>query len=341
MLQCRHKSEWVDAKFCIVDVPDSAPAIAGLPLIEALELITIHCAISQHNTTSTKADVRKPKIYTLEDLKREYPQQFDRVGKLPGKARLHLRDDAVPTCDPPRKVPIHIREKLQEELDRMEEEGVVRRVTEHSDWCSSLTTTIKPNGSLRVCLDPRQLNKALKRCPYKILTVEEITHKFHGARYFSKLDAMHGYWGVELEEDSQLLTTFRAPNGRYCFQRLPFGLNVSQDIFQQRVDEIIKPCPGAIVIADDIVVYGKDEDDHDKNLTTFMHTAEKNGLVFNSAKCQIKCTHIDFFGNVYTTDGIKPDPKKVEDLHAMPTPTSKTELKQFMGAITYLSPFIR
>ena len=102
---------------------------------------------------------------------------------------------------------------------------------------------------------------------------------FQGARYFSKLDAKAGYWSVELEEESQQLTTFWTPFGRYYFKRLPFGL-------------ILEKCPGTIGIADDIAVFGKTEREHDENLINLMNEAGKHGLVFNSSKCAIKQPHI-------------------------------------------------
>ncbi|PIK33780.1 hypothetical protein BSL78_29404 [Apostichopus japonicus] len=89
------------------------------------------------------------------------------------------------------------------------------------------------------CLDQKRLNQNLTRCPHKIPTLEELNRAFANAKYFSKLDAKAGYWSVHLARDSQELTTFRTPFGRYCFRRLPLGLATSQDIFQQRMDDII------------------------------------------------------------------------------------------------------
>ena len=105
--------------------------------------------------------------------------------------------------------------KLKQELDNMERQDIIKKVDHHTDWCSSLTTTVKKDGSLRVCLDPRRLNQSLKRCPHKIPTLEEITPAFAKAKYFSKLDAKAGYWSVPLAESSQELTTFRTPFGRF------------------------------------------------------------------------------------------------------------------------------
>ena len=97
-----------------------------------------------------------------------------------------------------------------------------------------------------MCLDPQHLNRSLKRPHHKIPTVEKITHCFRGAKIFSKLDAKSGYWSVKLDQDSQLLTTFNSPFGRYCFVSLPLGLSVSQDIFQLKMDQILDQVDGAV-----------------------------------------------------------------------------------------------
>ncbi|CAM1298425.1 Uncharacterised protein r2_g801 [Pycnogonum litorale] len=222
----------------------------------------------------------------------------------------------------------------------MEEMGVIRKVSEPTDWVSSLAYSRKANGKLRICLDPSHLNKVLKRPHHKIPTLEEINHKFNGARYFSKLDAKSGYWSIQLHEESQLLTTFQTPIGRFCFTRLPFGLSVSQDIFQAKMDEVLDGLDGVAGIADDVGIGANTEEDHRQVLTLLMERAKKHGLVFNYDKCTIKVSTIEFFGQIYSRDGIKPDPTKIQDLANMKTPENEQELQEFLGLITYLSPFI-
>ena len=176
--------------------------------------------------------------------------------------------------------------------------------------------------------------------PPRGTTVEEITRKFAGARYFSKLDVKNGYWSVKLDEESSLLTTFNTPFGWYCYERMPFGFVMSQDVFQHKMDQILERCPGTIGIADDIAVYGKTEQEHDRHLHNLMQVAAKNGLVFNSQKCAVKTPQITFFGMVYDQHGVHPDPSKVEAVKCMAPPQTKTELQEFIGMATYLSPFI-
>lgn len=145
---------------------------------------------------------------------------------------------------------------------------------------------------------------------------------------------------MHLDEDSQELTTFRTPFGRYCYTRLPFGLAISQDVFQQRMDSILAQCPGCVGIADDVGVAGETEIEHDRNLIRLMEVARKEGLVFNSTKCLIKAREMSFYGNIYSSTGVRPDPAKIDDIVSMPTPQDKEDLRCFMGMMNYLAVFV-
>ena len=99
-------------------------------------------------------------------------------------------------------------------------------------------------------------------------------------------------------------------------------------------------CEGVIAIADDVIIHGKDDEDHDRNKHNFMHTACEHGLVFNGEKCEVKKDSVSFFGTVCDASGAHPDPKKVDAIHKMPPPDNKQKLQHFLGMVTYLSPFI-
>ncbi|PIK51509.1 hypothetical protein BSL78_11614 [Apostichopus japonicus] len=222
----------------------------------------------------------------------------------------------------------------------MEKLGVIESVTEPTDWVSSVVYSQKANGKWRVCLDPKDLNSAIKRTYHKTPTLEEITHRLAHSTVFSKLDARHGYWSIMLDKESSFLTTFNSPFGRYRFKRLPFGLSVSQDIFQAKMDQILELCPGTFGISDDIGVYGKTEEEHDQNLHRLMKVAREKGLVFNYEKCEIKKPSIKFFGSIYDSQGVHPDPEKVKAIEKIEAPSNKKELQEFMGIATYMSPFV-
>lgn len=281
-----------------------------------------------------------PKIANVDELKKMYPDRFQGLGKFEGTCKLTLKDNVTPVRHPPRRAPIQLHDKIKNELQRMLDLGVIRKVDEPTDWVSSITYRHKNDGSLRICLDPKPLNKALKRAEHHTPTLEELTHRFHGAKFFSKLDARSGYWSIQLDSESQILTTFNSPFGRYCFMRLPFGISTAQDSFQASMDMNLEGLKGVASITDDIVVYGDDEKDHDINLHNLMIRAKEKGIIFNAPKCFIKQKSVKFYGHVYGTDGVRPDPDKVKAIVDLEAPSDTKELQHFLGLITYLSEYI-
>ncbi|KAK0139299.1 hypothetical protein N1851_024069 [Merluccius polli] len=155
---------------------------------------------------------------------KEYRDCFEGLGCLPGQHTIHVDESVSPVVHPCRKVPFKLRERLKEELARMEKMKVIQKIDEPTEWVSSLVIVQKKTGALRICLDPRALNKAIKREDFKLPTREEIMAQFAGAKWFSKLDASSGFWQLKLEEESSKLCTFNTPEGRYRFLRLPYGI---------------------------------------------------------------------------------------------------------------------
>ena len=134
---------------------------------------------------------------------------------------------------------------------------------------------------LRVCLDPRDLNKWIKREQHYTKTVDEVVTQLNDAKFFTLVDAKKGYWHVPLDEASSYLTTFSTPFGRFRFLRLPFGLTVAQDVFQKQLDSALEGLSGVTGIADDTFVLGSTENEHDRNLANLMERARQKGIVFN------------------------------------------------------------
>ena len=132
---------------------------------------------------------------------------LSRIGLFPGECIINFDLDANPVVYPPRKIPLALRARLKKELESMEQSDIVSKVTKPTDWINVLVE--KPlTGKLRVCLDPRDLNKAIKRPHYPLPTLDSITHKLAEAHYFSVMDARSGYWAIMLTEESSKLTTF-------------------------------------------------------------------------------------------------------------------------------------
>ena len=198
----------------------------------------------------------------------------------------------------------------------------------------------KANGKLRICLDPKDLNKAIICENHKASTLKEIAHVLTGATKFSKVDGNKAFFGMHLTEEASLLTTFNTHLRRYRFLHVPFGLKMSQDIFQMRMDNIVTQCPGVLAIHGDVFIYGKNDRDHDANIINLFNVTQKEGLIFNSKKCAIKQESIAFFGRVFSAEGYSPDPEKIQGISKMTPPQTKLELQSFPGAVDYLQMFI-
>ena len=172
----------------------------------------------------------------------------------------------------------------------MVENGIITKIKEGeaTRWVNSLVYRRKQNERLGLCLDPKGLNAAIQREHHVTPTLEEILPKLRQARFFSIDDAKCGYWNVELDEESSYLTTFNSPFGRYRFKRMPFGLKMSQDIFQAKIDQTFEDCEGVVGIADDIVISGRTEEEHDRNLHRMIGRCQNTGLKLNPDKCFVK-----------------------------------------------------
>ena len=271
----------------------------------------------------------------------DYADVFRGLGCVKGITHhIKLDENAKPVVHPPRRVPVTLRSRVKDELDRMEVLGVAERVHEPSDWVNSMVTVIKPNGKLRICIDPRDLNKAIKREHFPTKTVEEVVARMPNAKVFSVLDASSGFWQIELDQESSKLCTFNTPFGRYRFKRLPFGLCSAQDVFQDVMSEIFSGIEGVEVIVDDLLIWGKNQQQHDERLKQVLERARQKNLKLNKEKSQIALDEISYIGHILSKEGLKPDPKKVRAITEMNRPQNKEELQRFLGMVTYVAKFI-
>ena len=157
---------------------------------------------------------------------------------------------------PPRQVLVALKGKLKQELERLQSLGIIERVTEPTPWVSSLGSVQNPSGQIRVCLDPKDLNKVLRRNHFPTPTVEDILSELARAKVFSTADTKNGFWHVELDDESSLLTTFNSPFGRFCWRRLPFGLWSAPEEFQQRLNHALDGLKDVLTIHDDKLIFG-------------------------------------------------------------------------------------
>ena len=281
------------------------------------------------------------------DILQDFPDVFsDSIGTLPGSVQLTLKPDAEPVLRPPKRLPIELRNQTKQELDRLVHKGVLATVDEPTDWVNQMAVATKKNGSLRICIDPRSLNLALKREHFQLPVLEDILPDLSRAKVFSKVDLSHGYWHCVLEEDSSVLTTFSTPFGRYRWTRLPFGLSVSSEIFQKRLLQALEGLVGIACIADDVLIYGVGDTldeatkDHDKNLTSLLKRCEEKSIRLNKEKMVLRVQQVDFMGHCLTAQGLKPDPSKVEAILKMESPKTKEDIERLNGTVNYLAKFL-
>jgi len=219
--------------------------------------------------------------------------------------------------------------------------GVLKKVDHPTDWVSNLVVVEKKDGSLRLCLDPKNLNRAIKREHYTIPTMQEIAAEFAGKSVFSTLDLRDGYWQIQLDEESSQLCTFSTPFSRYRFTRMPFGIKSASEVFQKKNEEAFSGIPGVHIVADDIIIAATaDNQEHDQILTRVMQRARERNIVFNLNKLQLRVNEVKYLGTIVTPEGTKPDPSKVKAIIEMESPTDKAGIRRLLGMINFLAAHI-
>ena len=262
------------------------------------------------------------------------------LGKLEGEHHLKVRPDVQPVVMPTRRVPISVRPKLEEELNRLEGQGVLEKVEQPTPWVSQMAITEKKDGSLRVCIDPQELNKALQREHTTLPVLEDTLHDLGQSRVFSKVDLKSGYWHVSLDKESSMLTTFQTCFGRYRWFRLPFGLSVSAEIFQKRLQRALEGLEGVVCVADDVIIHGKKEEEHERNLKNFLERCREKGIKLNKEKTKLREKSLVFMGHLISEDGLQSDPEKVRAIVGLQAPENLHELRRFLGMVNYLSRYL-
>ena len=263
-----------------------------------------------------------------------------------GQASLVTDKTIKPVVLPCRQVPFSLSSKVKEEIDRLLQRGVLVSVDQPTRWVNQMAVVEKNNGKIRICLDPQPLNRALQREYFRLPTFEEVRPQFQNAKLFTKLDVKEAFWHVSLDDESSMLTTMMTPWGRLRWTRLPFGLNVSSEIFQKRLIQALEGLPGVVNVADDIVVLGRGqsmseaEADHERNLKALRARCQERKVILNDEKARVKQNEIVFMGHLISSDGIKPDPEKVQALLSAPIPKDVHEIRRFCGMVQYLAKFI-
>lgn len=239
-------------------------------------------------------DRQQTELPAIKKLKEEYKDIFTGLGKLKDvKIKLHI-DRSVPSVvQNHRRSPFHVRKNIEEQLQMDEDRGVIERPTGPTPWVSPIVVVPKKDtGKVRVCVDMRAANIAIKREHHPTPTLTEFVGEMNGAKVFSKIDLNQGYNQLELDEESRYITTFSTHVGLRRYTRLFFGINSAAEVFQDEIRKALTGLKGVINISDDILCFGKDHDEHLKNLKALFARIKERGLTLSKEKCEFGTNRI-------------------------------------------------
>ena len=211
------------------------------------------------------------------DFKAEFPALFSGLGKLKTECHITHRPDAIPFClYNPRKIPHPLIPKVKSHIETILQQGVISPLTAPTEWCAGIVPVLKTNGSVLICVDLTHLNKAVQREINPMPSVDENLAKLGDSKIFSKLDANSEFWQIPLDDESKLL--FVTPFGRFCFNRLPFGISSAPEIFQRTMSKILEGSEGTLCQMDDVLIHGVDQSEHDGRVRAVLHRLQEAGF---------------------------------------------------------------
>ena len=302
-------------------------------------IISYQTAVSLNIIPSIRSVTEKQ----YSDLCDKYAKVFQGLGKLKDREiKFHIDESVVPVAQSPRRIPFHLRDKVEKELERLEKMDVIEPVNGATPWVSNLVVAPKANtlNDIRLCVDMRKANQAIKRERHVTPTIDDIVLELNGSKVFSKVDLYKGFHQCVLSEESRNMTVFATHVGLRRYKRLNFGVCSAPEIFQNEIRQVIEGLSGTLNISDDIIIHGKTRAEHDRNLKSLLQRLSEKGLTLNRDKCEFGQNKIKFYGFVFSEEGFSPDPEKVEAIKNVERPKNQAEVRSFLGMTNYVSRFI-
>lgn len=281
---------------------------------------------------------------SLNNLLHEFRHIFGRTATDVGRTELttHSIDTqgAGPIKVPPRRLPLAKLEEARRLVRDMSDRDVIR--PSQSPWAAPVVLVKKKDGSLRFCVDYRRLNDATKKDAYPLPRMDSILSSMGDSKWFSTLDLQSGYWQVAMNPDDREKTAFVVDRGLWEFNVMPFGLCNAPATFERLMDRVFADVPWqtALVYLDDIIVHGKDFDDHVANLRVVFQKLAAAGLKLSPSKCHLFKQSVKYLGHIVSKDGLSADPEKCRVIREWPVPNSKTQVRSFLGLCSYYRKFV-
>ena len=329
----------IPVEWHIIDSP-CEPVLAGhiakeLGILKFDAKPTVFHPIQMIHSTENKA--------TLQNILQQFPQNFEGLGKLKNHlVKLHVDTSIKPVATPARPVPYHLKERVSKEIDKMIQQDVIEEhpATEPAPWISNAVIAPKADGAIRMTLDARNVNKAIQASNLPIPRQEDIKAKLSGAKVFSKMDFKSAFWQLELHPDSRYLTVFHANDKLYRYKRLTMGVKPAQGELNMALQPLFANIPQAHLIHDDLIVAATTNAEHNQAIEAVMNVISSAGITLNPDKCTFGVPKIELWGLRIGSDGVRPDPAKVEALNHITPPQSKEELTNFLCMMQSNSDFI-
>ena len=251
---------------------------------------------------------------------------------------IHTEDN-IPVRQKPYRIPYLQRDSVRKEIDSMMEAGIIQPSV--SAWASPIILVSKKDGGIRFCVDYRRLNAKSTFDAYPMPRIEELFEKIGPARVISTLDLAKGYWQIPLDRASQEKTAFCTPFGLYEFKVMPFGLHSAPATFQRLMNQVLRDCQSfAGAYIDDIVVYSGSWEEHLGHPKRVLRCLESAGLRVKLQKCSFGYSKVCYLGHVVGQGQIEPDGEKVAAVKNYPRPTTKRQVRAFLGLVGYYRQFL-
>ncbi|GJU96373.1 putative reverse transcriptase domain-containing protein [Tanacetum coccineum] len=260
---------------------------------------------------------KEPKEKRLEDVPviRDFPEVFpDDLPGLPPPRQVEFKIELVPGAAPVARAPYRLApselKELSDQLKELLEKGFIRPSS--SPWGAPVLFVKKKDGSFRMCIDYRELNKLTVKNRYPLPRIDDLFDQLQGSSVYSKIDLRSGYHQLRIREEDIPITAFRTRYGHYEFQVMPFGLTNAPAVFMDLMNRVCKPYLDKFVIVfiDDILIYSKNKDEHEKHLKIILELLKKEQLYAKFSKCDFWLESVQFLGHVINNKGVHVDPAK-------------------------------
>lgn len=267
----------------------------------------------------------------------------EKIGKVKGVVVTVEVDPTVkPIQHTQSRVPIPLQPKVERELAKLLKQDIIEPAPRDSPWISRLVVRPKAGNAeeIRICVDMRDANKAIVPQHHPLPTFDDIIPHLHNCKYFSKIDLNKAFHQIELAEESRAITTFASHNGYFRYKRLTFGMSCASEVFQNIIERVLVGIKGVKVFIDDILIFGRNQEDHDRASQSVLDRLKEYGITINEKKCEFGRKEVTFMGHQLSVDGISPAEQKVDAIRRCRNPETVEELRSFLGLINYLGKFI-